>query len=110
MHIPRNFTKSADPYAKLNFVPRTSKISNTDGTVVFKAEDVMVPEAWSQVATDILAQKYFRRAGVAVALKKIPEDGVPEWLWRSEPDEEALAALPEGAPKFIGEMDSRQVF
>src|SRR4051812_35858864 len=110
MHIPRHFTKSADPYQGLNFLPRTSKISNSDGTVVFKAEHVEAPEAWSQVATYILAQKYFRRAGVATVLKKVPEEGVPEWLWRSEPDEEALAQLPEETPKFSGETDSRQVF
>jgi ribonucleoside-diphosphate reductase alpha chain len=109
MHIPRYYVRSADPYSTLSFVPRTSKISNTDGTVVFKAENVMVPDSWSQVALDILAQKYFRRAGVAAALKRIPEDGVPEWLWRSEPDEEALSKLPEDQ-RFIGESDSRQVF
>ncbi len=110
MHIPRLFTQTTDPYSSLQFVPRTSKISNTDGTVVFKAENVMVPEGWSQVATDILAQKYFRRAGVAAALKRIPEEGVPEWLWRSEPDEKALSKLLEGTPSFGGELDSRQVF
>src|SRR5437660_6756687 len=111
MHIPRHFTKeSADPYSGINFVPRTSKISNPDGTVVFKAENVLVPEAWSQVAVDILAQKYFRRAGVAASLKKVPEKDVPEWLWRSEPDEQALAMLPEGTPQYGGETDSRQVF
>src|SRR5918998_4720531 len=95
MHIPRHFTDGIDPYVKLNFVPRTSKINNPDGTTVFKAENVMVPDTWSQVATDILAQKYFRRAGVAAVLKRVPEEGVPEWLWRSEPDEAALAKLPE---------------
>src|SRR3954449_9315338 len=111
MHIPRHFTDgAAGPYSAVNFVPRTSKISNPDGTVVFKAEDVLVPETWSQVATDILAQKYFRRAGVAVALKPIKEEGVPSWLWRHEPDEKALAKLPEDAPRFVGEIDSRQVF
>src|SRR5204862_1030495 len=98
MQITRHFTESADAYAGINFVPHTSKISNPDGTVVFKAENVMVPDTWSQVATDILAQKYFRRAGVAAVLKRVPEDGVPEWLWRSEPDETALGNLPEGTP------------
>ncbi|MDQ5866990.1 MAG: vitamin B12-dependent ribonucleotide reductase [Chloroflexota bacterium] len=109
MHIPRHFTDTTDPYVKLNFVPRTSKINNPDGTTVFKAENVMVPDTWSQVATDILAQKYFRRAGVAAVLKKVPEEGVPEWLWRSEPDEAALARLPENE-RYGGELDSRQVF
>lgn len=110
MQITRHFTESADPYANTKFAPRTSKISNPDGTVVFQAENVLVPETWSQVAIDILAQKYFRRAGVAAALKKVPEKDVPEWLWRSEPDEQAFAKLPEGTPQYVGETDSRQVF
>ncbi|MDQ3929644.1 MAG: hypothetical protein M3328_10925, partial [Chloroflexota bacterium] len=109
MHIPRHFTDATDPYVKLSFVPRTSKINNPDGTTVFKAENVMVPDTWSQVATDILAQKYFRRAGVAAVLKKVPEEGVPEWLWRSEPDEAELARLPQ-EERYGGETDSRQVF
>jgi ribonucleoside-diphosphate reductase alpha chain len=109
MHIPHHFTKTADPYSSINFVPRTSKISNPDGTVVFKAENVMVPDGWSQVALDILAQKYFRRAGVAARLKKVPEKDVPQWLWRSEPDEDALKELAE-EERYGGEADSRQVF
>ena len=56
-----------------------------------------VPAAWSQVAADVLAQKYFRRAGVPRRLTKVAEDGVPEWLWRSAPDEAALAELPTDA-------------
>lgn len=68
MKIARYFTaESQDPYASLNFVPRTSEIRNPDGSVVFRMEEVMVPESWSQVATDILAQKYFRKAGVPQA-------------------------------------------
>src|SRR3954468_4700658 len=110
MHIPRQFTKSDERYSGINFASRTSKINNTDGTTVFKAENVMVPEGWSQVATDILAQKYFRRAGVAAVLKKVPEKGVPDWLWRSEADENAMSKLPEDAPRYGGETDSRQVF
>ncbi len=109
MQIKHHFTKASDPYSSINFVPRTSKISNTDGTVVFKAENVMVPEGWSQVALDILAQKYFRRAGVAAKLKPVPEEGVPQWLWRNVPDEKALSKLPE-EERYVGETDSKQVF
>ena len=109
MHITRHFTSGEDAYKGINFVPRTSKISNPDGTVVFKAENVMTPDTWSQVALDILAQKYFRRAGVPKKLRRIKEKGVPEWLWRSEPDEKALAELPENE-RYAGETDSRQVF
>ena len=109
MHISRHFTSGEDAYKGISFVPRTSKISNPDGTVVFKAENVMTPDSWSQVALDILAQKYFRRAGVPTKLKRIKEKGVPEWLWRSEPDEKALSELPE-KERYGGETDSRQVF
>jgi len=65
MKIQRHFTKSGhDPLEGIPFVPRTSRITKLDGTVVFEAKDVMVPESWSQVAVDILAQKYFRRKGI----------------------------------------------
>ncbi len=68
-----------------------------------------MPEAWSQVAADVLAQKYFRKAGVAKALKKVEEETVPSWLWRSVPDTEAMANLPE-AERFGSELSSKQVF
>ncbi len=68
MKITRHFTKAGhDPLEGIPFVPRTSRISKLDGTVVFEAKDVMVPESWSQVAVDILAQKYFRRKGIDAA-------------------------------------------
>jgi ribonucleoside-diphosphate reductase alpha chain len=64
MQISRYFTKAGrDPLEGIPFVARTSRITRLDGSVVFEAKDVMVPEGWSQVAVDILAQKYFRRKG-----------------------------------------------
>ncbi|MBI2131432.1 MAG: vitamin B12-dependent ribonucleotide reductase, partial [Candidatus Tectomicrobia bacterium] len=84
-------------------------IVNPDGSVVFEARDILVPETWSQVAVDILAQKYFRKAGIPARLAKVAEEGVPEWLQRSLPDEPAMAVLPEGQ-RFGGETDARQVF
>ena len=69
----------------------------------------MVPSSWSQVATDVLAQKYCRKAGVPSATKRVPEEGVPAWLQRSEVDEAALALLP-AERRYGGESDSRQVF
>ncbi|MFN3246491.1 MAG: hypothetical protein ACK42K_07300, partial [Leptonema sp. (in: bacteria)] len=59
---------------------RTSKIINPDGSVVFLMENVEVPKHWSQVAVDILAQKYFRKAGVPLFTKPYREENVPEWL------------------------------
>ncbi|WP_172123429.1 MULTISPECIES: vitamin B12-dependent ribonucleotide reductase [unclassified Devosia] len=110
MKIDRRFTAAAeDRYASIEFRSATSEIRNPDGSVVFKLENIAIPATWSQVAADIIAQKYFRKAGVARALKKVEENSVPSWLWRSVPDEAALAKLPE-AERFGSEMDSRQVF
>ena len=68
MHIARRYTaQGQDPFASIKFVPRTSRIVNPDGSVVFELKDLLAPEGWTQVAVDILAQKYFRRAGVASA-------------------------------------------
>ncbi|MHA6731959.1 vitamin B12-dependent ribonucleotide reductase [Devosia sp. A369] len=110
MRIERRFTTAnQDRYSGIEFRSATSEIRNPDGSVVFKLEDIAIPSSWSQVAADIIAQKYFRKAGVAQALKKVEENSVPSWLWRSEPDEKALAKLPE-AERYGSEMDSRQVF
>jgi ribonucleoside-diphosphate reductase alpha chain len=66
MIIRRYFTKAGQsPYSGIEFEPRRSEIKNQDGSPVFLMENVMVPSQWSQVATDILAQKYFRKAGIA---------------------------------------------
>jgi len=110
MKIAREFTEPGQSaYAGIAFRKATSEIRNPDGSVVFRLEGIDVPEKWSQVAADVLAQKYFRKAGVARALKAVPEEGVPEFLWRSVPDDGALAALPEDA-RFGGETSARQVF
>ncbi|MGM0575609.1 MAG: vitamin B12-dependent ribonucleotide reductase [Myxococcota bacterium] len=110
MRITRRYTRESEgPYAGITFVPRTSRIANPDGTVVFEARDILVPDSWSQVATDVLAQKYFRKAGVPAAVKAVKDKGVPAWLRRSVPDEKKLAALPEDE-RFGPEKDARQVF
>ncbi len=110
MEIQRHFTKGKnEPYPGIIWVKRNSKITNPDGSVVFEARDIYVPEGWSQVATDILAQKYFRRKGIPRYLKKVPEKGIPEWLQRSVADEEKLQAL-DPEDRYTGETDSRQVF
>src|SRR5262245_66040076 len=96
MRIERRFTKTGEsPYADIAFGRTTGEIRNPDGSVVFRAEDVEVPAHFSQVASDVLAQKYFRKAGVPTRLKKVEEETVPSWLWRSVPDEAALKELPE---------------
>ena len=111
MKFNRFYTKNdwETPFDSLNFDSRTSEIKNPDGSKVFHMENVQVPSSWSQVATDIIAQKYFRKAGVPVALKKVAEKGVPTWLQKSVPDTQALKDLPE-EERFTHEVDSRQVF
>jgi ribonucleoside-diphosphate reductase alpha chain len=109
MKIGRHFTKKTkNSYTGILFEKRTSRINNPDGSLVFEAKDVEVPSFWSQVATDILAQKYFRKAGVPRLLKKVNEEGVPEWLQRSEPDHAAMAKLPE-EERFTRETSAKQV-
>src|SRR6266446_3609450 len=105
----RNTADGQSPYAGINFRFTTSEIRNPDGSVVFRLENVEVPEFWSQVASDVLAQKYFRKAGVAARLKKVEEETVPSWLWRSVPDTEALADLPE-TERYVSELSANQVF
>jgi len=110
MKFKRLFTESGKtPFESVRFSERSSEIRNPDGTAVFSAKSIQVPSAWSQVAVDVLAQKYFRKAGVPVALKRIPEEGVPEWLQRSEPDQKALESY-QAPERFKGETDARQVF
>ena len=65
MKITRKFTKDGmDPFDSVRWTRRSSKISNPDGSVVFEMKDAEVPETWSQLATDIMVSKYFRKAGV----------------------------------------------
>ena len=110
MKIARHFTKEGQsPYSGIEFHKATSEIKNPNGSIVFRLENIDVPSQFSQVAADILAQKYFRKAGVPAVLKKVEENGVPSWLWRSVADEKELAKLAEDR-RYGSEMDARQVF
>jgi ribonucleoside-diphosphate reductase alpha chain len=110
MKITRHYTTAGQsPFAAIPMRKATSEIRNPDGSVVFKLEDILVPEQFSQVASDIIAQKYFRKAGVPAKLKKVEENSVPSWLWRSEEDKAALKKLPE-EERYGPEMTAEQVF
>ncbi|HTQ34111.1 MAG TPA: vitamin B12-dependent ribonucleotide reductase [Stellaceae bacterium] len=110
MHIARRFTTAGrDPYEAIAFRTATSEIRNPDGSVVFAAEGVEVPAAWSQVACDILAQKYLRKAGVPAILAPLEEDGVPRWLWRRRADDDKLALVPKDE-RTGGETSAKQCF
>src|SRR5262244_2693630 len=103
MRIERRYTKEGQsPYADIAFRLTASEIRNPDGSIVFRADDIEVPEAWSQVASDVLAQKYFRKAGVPRSLKSVPEENVPEFLWRKQ--------AREGSRETTGEHSAKQVF
>ncbi|MCO6186255.1 vitamin B12-dependent ribonucleotide reductase [Rhizobium sp. L1K21] len=110
MRIERRFTKAGQSaYAEVEFRKAISEIRNPDGSIVFQAPDIDVPAQFSQVATDVLAQKYFRKAGVPAVLKKVEENDVPSWLWRSVADEKALKKLPEDE-RYGSETSAAQVF
>jgi len=109
VRIERHYTKKTkSAYAGIEFRETTSEIKNPDGTVVFRLENIQVPGQFSQVASDILAQKYFRKAGVPARPKKVEENNVPSFLWRSVADEKALAKLQEDE-RYGSESDARQV-
>src|SRR5688500_15901850 len=110
MRIERRFTKAdQSPYAEIAFQKTTSEIRNPDGSIVFQLKDIEVPADWSQVASDVLAQKYFRKAGLPAKLRPVVERDVPEWLWRREPDREELLKLP-AEERYVGERSAQQVF
>ncbi len=110
MHFKKLFTTDINnPYKNIEFVNSSSEINNPDGTIVFSLKNIEVPKQFSQVAIDILAQKYFRKAGVPVKLKKVEENNVPPWLWRSVPDNKNLSKLNK-EKRFTGETSAKQVF
>ncbi len=110
MKFKRFFTlEGNDAYKGIEFKITSSEIKNPDGTIVFSANDIEVPANYSQVASDVIAQKYFRKAGVPTYLKKVREKDVPSWLWRSEADEKKLASL-EKQKRYTSEKSAKQVF
>ena len=65
MEVPRRFTRAGvDPLSEIRYERRSSRITNPDGSVVFEMNDAEIPADWSQLATDIMVSKYFRKAGV----------------------------------------------
>ena len=110
MRISRRFTtEHRSPYEKIEFRMALSEIRNPDGSVVFRQDGIIVPAGWSQVACDILAQKYFRPAGLPAKLVPVAETDVPDFLWRKTAAHAELNELPE-AQRYAGETDARQVF
>ena len=93
LKVERKYTTPGNPYNNIIWEKRSSKITNPDGSVVFEMNDVEIPSTWSQVATDIMVSKYFRKAGVP------------------QVDAEGLEVKNEHGERVLGpETSSRQVF
>jgi len=93
LRITRRFTEAdKDPYDQFEWSTRDSRIVNPDGSVVFEMKDAEIPAQWSQVASDIMVSKYFRKAGV------------PQF------DEVGNQIVDEGKPVTGPEKSSKQVF
>src|SRR5687768_16093971 len=80
--VPRRYTVAgADPFDSIVWERRSSIITNADGSVVFKMEGAEVPSAWSQLATDIVVSKYFRKAGL-FGKKEVGETSARQVVYR----------------------------
>ncbi|MGP1347465.1 MAG: adenosylcobalamin-dependent ribonucleoside-diphosphate reductase [Phycisphaerales bacterium] len=107
MQIPRRFTVSGtDPFSTVEWTRRASRISNPDGSVVFEMPDAEVPASWTQLATDIMVSKYFRKAGV-------PVDGGPNGItdpaWEAEAKKDRGKGKKKDATETGPERSARQV-
>jgi len=101
MKIKRLFTKAGrGPYEGIEWEKRRSEIRNPNGTSVFSMDSVIVPSFWSPIASDIIAQKYFRKAGV-------PKDKALDWTKFVPSSQTTLSEADVGDDS---EHDARQVF
>jgi len=99
LHFKRMFTKEGEnPFELFDYEKRVSVIKNTDGTVVFEMNNVEVPKTWSQVATDVVAQKYFRKAGVP----QYNEDGTPKLDEKGHPVLGSESSIKQVAHRLAG--------
>jgi ribonucleoside-diphosphate reductase alpha chain len=102
MKIMRKFTVAGrDPFASVKWINRSSRITNPDGSVVFEMKDAQVPETWSQLATDIMVSKYFRKAGVPQFVAAGGKAIAPRMV-AGQPVDEDVAAVGSCAHQFDG--------
>jgi len=108
--IERRFTSvGQDPFDTFEWIEMDVEIRNPDGSMADSIEGVKLPSGFSGIPGKVCAQKYLRKAGVPKYLRNVPEEGVPVWLQRSEPDHERLQTL-DAADRMGGETDGRQLF
>ncbi len=110
MKIERLFTKNhTDDVFATHFKTISVEIKSDSADSLFSTMDVEVPEFWSKLAVDVLAQNYLIKSSVPRITKKIVENGIPEWLQKNEAHIEALNELPENI-RYLGETSAKQVF
>ena len=110
MVVERRFTSAGqDPFDSFEWIEMDVQIRNPDGSMADSLEGVKLPSGFSGVPGTVCAQKYLRKAGVPKYLRTVPEDNVPIWLQRSEPDHERLQTV-DAAERMGGEIDGRQLF
>ena len=108
--IERRFTSAGkDPFDSFEWMKMDVEIRNPDGSIADSIEGVQLPVGFSGVPGKVCAQKYLRKAGVPKHLRNVPEEGVPVWLQRSEPDHERLQKV-DADERMGGETDGRQLF
>ena len=108
--IERRFTSLGDdPFDSFDWIEMDVEIRNPDGSMADSITGVKLPSGFSGVPGKVCAQKYLRKAGVPKFLRNVPEEGVPVWLQRSEPDHERLQTI-DAAERMGGETDGRQLF
>lgn len=101
MRIRRHFTvEGQSPYHDLAWRTVRSEVRDAQGAITFSQTDIEVPQAWSQMASDVLAQSCFRKSGVPQATTAVAEDAVPQSLWKR------IATT----SQTTGETSARQVF
>jgi ribonucleoside-diphosphate reductase alpha chain len=102
MQFQRLLSKASTPIQdQVEWIKTTSRITSADGAIIFEMKDVEHPKGWSKNAIDILAQKYFRKAGVGKEFKFRQESNLPSWLNPSLPCEGTI---------FGSESSAKQVF
>ncbi len=112
MKIERRFTREGkDPYEGIQWEERVSEIKDSAGKIIFRQEGVTVPSSWSQIATDILAQKYFRKTGVPKEIS--PSEGETDarqvfhrlgFTWRKWGERFGYFDTPRDAEAFYDEI------
>lgn len=101
VNIHPSFCTGGDPYDGIVFEERTSRMTDPKTGAILAECKAVVPASWNSTATDIIAQKYFRKAGVPSEWDSVEEEGIPYWLQRRVPAEDA---------QLGEETDARQVF